>query len=74
MNQTTSAETRTAGRHLEPVGDLDALDAVDRSLARRSALRHRHAQGLSRLMDQRTDLRGVNQLADFVDDAIRWTA
>ncbi|WGX97390.1 hypothetical protein [Nocardioides sp. L-11A] len=77
MNQTTSAETRTAGRHLEPVDDLDAvdaLDAVDRSLARRSALRHRHAQGLSRLMDQRTDLRGVNQLADFVDDAIRWTA
>ncbi|WP_436697706.1 hypothetical protein [Nocardioides sp. BYT-33-1] len=74
MNQTTSSETRTAGRHLESVDDLDVLDAVDRSLARRSALRTRHAQRLARLMDERTDLRGVNQLADFVDDAIRWTA
>ncbi|MCR1784691.1 hypothetical protein KVF89_19265 [Nocardioides carbamazepini] len=71
MKKTTSPQTQTAGRHLTSVEDLDP---VDRSVVRRSALRSRHAQGLSRLMDERTDLRGVNQLADFVDDAIRWTA
>jgi len=49
-------------------------DTVDRSLERRAALRTRHAQGLTRLMEERTDLRGVHALADFVDDAVRWTA
>ena len=44
-----------------------------RSLDRRASLRARHAQGLTRLMEQRTDLRGVHALADFVDDAVRWT-
>ncbi len=71
MTKTTSPEAQIAGRHLESVEDLDA---VDRSLARRAALRDRHAQGLARLMDERTDLRGVHPLADFVDDAIRWSA
>ncbi|GAA4086828.1 hypothetical protein ACFFOS_23130 [Nocardioides kongjuensis] len=71
MTKTTSPETQIAGRHLESVEDLDA---VARSLARRAALRDRHAQGLARLMDERTDLRGVHPLADFVDDAIRWSA
>ncbi|GAA3529056.1 hypothetical protein [Nocardioides daeguensis] len=71
MTKTTSPETQTTGRHLEPVEDLDA---VDRTLLRRAALRDRHAQGLARLMDERTDLRGVHPLADFVDDAIRWSA
>ena len=49
-------------------------DTVDRSLERRAALRNRHAQGLTRVMEERTDLRGVHALADFVDDAVRWTA
>lgn len=71
MKQTTSPETQTAGRQLEPVEDLDP---VDQSLARRSKLRNRHARGLARLMDERSDLRGVHNLADFVDDSIRWTA
>ncbi|MDZ5619771.1 hypothetical protein SFC88_02980 [Nocardioides sp. HM23] len=47
---------------------------ADRSLERRAALRSRHAQGLTRLMEERADLRGVHALADFVDDAVRWTA
>ena len=71
MKQTTSPETQTTGRHLEPVEDLDP---VTQSLARRTDLRHRHARGLARLMDERSDLRGVHNLADFVDDSIRWTA
>ncbi len=49
-------------------------ETVDRRLERRAALRDRHAQGVARLMAQRTDLRGVHALADFVDDAVRWTA
>jgi hypothetical protein len=49
-------------------------ETVDHSLARRAALRDRHAQKVARLMAERRDLRGVHQLADFVDDAIRWTA
>ena len=36
-------------------------------------LRSRHARGLTTLMDARTDLRGVHALADFVDDAVRWS-
>lgn len=70
MNKTTSAETQTAGRHLESV----TTDHVEDQMTRRAALRSRHAQGLTKLMEQRSDLRGVNDLADFVDDAIRWTA
>ena len=46
------------------------LDAA----ARRAALRLRHTEGLTRLMDERRDLRGVNALADLVDDAVRWCA
>ncbi|WP_182381001.1 hypothetical protein [Nocardioides sp. WS12] len=79
MKKTTSPETQTAVRHLEsvdaPSGTLtDAEAAAANAIARRAALRDRHAQRLTTLMEQRRDLRGVHQLADFVDDAIRWTA
>lgn len=49
-------------------------DDIDRRVERRASLRSRHAQGLTRLMEERADLRGVLALADFVDDAVRWTA
>ncbi|GEB14978.1 hypothetical protein ACIRN4_01560 [Pimelobacter simplex] len=52
----------------------DELTPEDRTVARRAALRNRHTAGLTRLMEQRRDLRGVHPLADFVDDALRWTA
>ena len=42
--------------------------------AQRAALKSRHVQSLTKLMEERTDLRGVHALADFVDDAVRWTA
>lgn len=51
-----------------------ADDTVDRTLERRAALRTRHAEHLTRLLAERTDLRGVHALADFVDDAVRWSA
>lgn len=40
----------------------------------RTSLKSKHAQSLTKLMEERTDLRGVHALADFVDDAVRWTA
>lgn len=70
MDKTTSPETQY-GRHAAAPTERDG---VDRSLERRAALRTRHAQSLTRLMEERADLRGVHALADFVDDAVRWTA
>jgi len=58
---------------LQP-GRMTETSSPDARSERRAALRSRHAQGLTRLMEQRTDLRGVHALADFVADAVRWTA
>ncbi len=46
---------------------------LDRTVAQRSALRSRHASGLVALLEQREDLRGVYAMADYLDDAIRWS-
>jgi hypothetical protein len=48
--------------------------ALDRRRTRRAAFRDRQTEGLTRLMTQRHDLRGAHALADFIDDAVRWTA
>lgn len=40
----------------------------------RTELRSRHAERLTRLLADRSDLRGVHALADLVDDSVRWTA
>ncbi|GAB4011057.1 hypothetical protein [Nocardioides ultimimeridianus] len=47
---------------------------IDERVARRAALREKHTQGLAKLMGERSDLRGVHALADFVDESLRWTA
>jgi hypothetical protein len=47
---------------------------LDRLREKRERLETRHAQGLTRLMGTRSDLRGVHALADLVDDAVRWSA
>lgn len=49
-------------------------ETLDQRRAARAALRTRHSQSVVRLMDERTDLRGVHALADFVDESVRWTA
>jgi len=74
MTKTTSSETQGGGRRTASSNPSDPTDTVDRSLERRAVLRTRHAQSLTRLMEERADLRGVHALADFVDDAVRWTA
>lgn len=47
---------------------------LDQRRAARAALKTRHSQSLIKLMEERTDLRGVHALADFVDESVRWTA
>lgn len=59
-------------RHLDSVAT--GHDRDERLVARRAALRDRQVHGVVKLMEQRTDLRGVHRFADFVDDAVRWTA
>ena len=36
--------------------------------------RSRHSAALGHLMSQRDDLRGVHAFADYLDDAVRWSA
>jgi hypothetical protein len=47
---------------------------TDQILQQRTLLRLRHAQALTSLMGEREDLRGVHALADYFDDAVRWSA
>lgn len=52
-----------------------ALAAMsDKTAEQRAALKLRHSQRLTALMEARRDLRGVHALADFVDDSVRWSA
>lgn len=53
--------------------DIDASE-LDVRREQRTALKTRHSQSLTKLMEERSDLRGVHALADFVDDFVRWTA
>lgn len=47
---------------------------LDLTREQRIALRSRHSSGLVALLEQRDDLRGVHAMADYLDDAIRWSA
>lgn len=59
---------------MEQPSRTDPAREIDRARERRLALRARHAQALSALMDEREDLRGVHALADLVADSLRWSA
>ena len=54
--------------------EIKEAQTLDQRRAARVALKAKHSQSLAKLMDQRTDLRGVHALADFVDESVRWTA
>ena len=47
---------------------------IDELREQRAKLRLRHAQALTTLMEERRDLRGVHALADYFDEAVRWSA
>jgi hypothetical protein len=53
--------------------DMDE-QTIDQLREQRAKLRLRHAQAITTLMDERSDLRGVHALADYFDDAVRWSA
>ena len=54
--------------------DIVTAQETDAAREKRAAFKLRHARGLTTLMGEREDLRGVHALADLVDDAVRWTA
>jgi hypothetical protein len=54
--------------------DREVDSALDRLREQRTQLKVRHAQRLTSLMEERRDLRGVHALADYFDDAVRWSA
>ncbi|WP_299055766.1 hypothetical protein [uncultured Nocardioides sp.] len=47
---------------------------LERLSAQRAQLVTRHSRKLRDLMESRSDLRGVHAMADYVDDAVRWSA
>ncbi|NGN92189.1 hypothetical protein G5C66_05480 [Nocardioides sp. KC13] len=53
---------------------LTATEPEATSTAKQRSLKFRHASALTKLMDERQDLRGVHVFADFVDDSVRWSA
>ncbi|GAB3195780.1 hypothetical protein GCM10027062_03460 [Nocardioides hungaricus] len=54
--------------------DIRDIREQDRLRERRAALRVRHTQALTSLMEERADLKGVHALADYFDEAVRWSA
>jgi hypothetical protein len=53
---------------------LTATQPEANGAAKQHSLKFRHASALTKLMEQRQDLRGVHVFADFVDDSVRWSA
>lgn len=43
-------------------------------LTRRERLEPRHAREIVELLGRKEELRGVYAMADFLDDAVRWSA
>jgi hypothetical protein len=52
-------------------GNTSELELIKQ---KRDHTRARHAAALGTLMTQRDDLRGVYAFADYLDDAVRWSA
>ncbi|HSX68031.1 hypothetical protein [Nocardioides sp.] len=52
---------------------LRSTEAVD-ALTRRERLEPRHAREIVELLGRKEELRGVYAMADFLDDAVRWSA
>ncbi len=46
----------------------------ERAVVQSHSLKVRHAHALTKLLDERTDLKGTHAFADLVSDALRWSA
>jgi hypothetical protein len=49
-------------------------DGTKRETSRRDDQEARRARDIVRLLNRHDELRGVHAMADFIDDAVRWTA
>ena len=49
-------------------------EPAEQGRIRRERRRARTSEGLSALLDDRTELSGVSPVADFVVESVRWTA
>lgn len=48
--------------------------SADEKPTRRERLETRHAREIVELLGRKEELRGVHAMADFLDDAVRWSA
>ncbi|MDO7867984.1 hypothetical protein [Nocardioides jiangxiensis] len=48
--------------------------APTEALTRRERLETRHSREIVELLERKNELRGVHAMADFLDDAVRWSA
>ncbi len=51
-----------------------AAEEAAEALTRRERLEPRHAREIVELLGRKEELRGVYAMADFLDDAVRWSA
>jgi len=53
---------------------IERSQADDHRRGLRTEQEARRARRVIRLLDTRSELRGVNPVADFLDESVRWTA
>lgn len=56
---------------IHPIHQKSAAPTVP---SKRESLEARHRREIVSLLDRHEELRGVYAMADFFDDAVRWTA
>lgn len=54
--------------------DLIPAETEGVQLTRRERLETRHSREIVELLERKVELRGVHAMADFLDDAVRWSA
>ena len=54
--------------------DLTPTASEPDRLTRRERLETRHSREIVELLERKVELRGVHAMADFLDDAVRWSA
>jgi hypothetical protein len=57
-----------------PEVTIETADTIAAGLTRRERLEPRHAREIVELLGRKEELRGVHAMADFLDDAVRWSA
>jgi hypothetical protein len=56
------------------IADAPAATSAPAAPSKRESLEARHRRDIVTLLDRHEELRGVHAMADFFDDAVRWTA